>query len=145
MTDETETCLFCGATATFDNAMEAGWISEFTVSDGDAAVGPACAACDEAHLYWERGEAILKEGHAVPDPKPEPLVRAIFDDSGFTGEDVELCLSYLSEVYRKNGGVGLKVVGEGDSAVGPACVAPPPATIFPDPTEPPCELGKDRH
>lgn len=48
----------------------------------------------------------------VEKSQPEGLIYACFDDSNFTEEEVELCLSYLSEVYREQGGVGLKVVGE---------------------------------
>lgn len=47
----------------------------------------------------------------IAESQPEPLISIFFDDSGFTTEDVELFLSYLSEVYREHGGSGLKVVG----------------------------------
>lgn len=43
-------------------------------------------------------------------PQSAPQVFAYFDGSGFTDEEVALCLSYLSEVYRDLDGDGLKVV-----------------------------------
>ncbi|MBV8315102.1 MAG: hypothetical protein JOZ53_09200 [Planctomycetaceae bacterium] len=50
-------------------------------------------------------------------PQPAPQVFAYFDGSGFTPEEVALCLSYLSEVYHDLGGAGLKVVGTGQTLV----------------------------
>lgn len=50
-------------------------------------------------------------GERLEAAQPQPLISVLFDESGFTDEDVELVLGYLSEVYRESGGVGLKVVG----------------------------------
>jgi len=47
----------------------------------------------------------------ISESQPEPLISVFFDDSGFTAEDIELFLTYVSEVYRELGGTGLKVVG----------------------------------
>ena len=50
MTDETETCLICGATATAAAAMCDGWIAVFNFSNNDDGIGPACAVCAKVYL-----------------------------------------------------------------------------------------------
>ena len=46
----------------------------------------------------------------ITESHPEPFIQVCFDDSGFTADEIELFLSYVSEVYRDLGGIGLKVV-----------------------------------
>ena len=70
MTSRTETCLFCGAAANADEAMKAGWIPEFFIGECSFSYGPVCPVCARAHLDFEYGEAVLREGHVVPTPAP---------------------------------------------------------------------------
>ena len=40
----------------------------------------------------------------VEEAQPRPLISVVFDESGFTEDDIKLVLSYLSEVYGEAGG-----------------------------------------
>jgi RNA polymerase sigma factor (sigma-70 family) len=57
---------------------------------------------------WTPGESSKEQ---LPVSRPTHPLSVFFDDAGFTDQDIELFLSYLSETYRDLGGVGLKVVG----------------------------------
>lgn len=46
----------------------------------------------------------------IEESNPAPLISVYFDNSGFTDEEIEACLEFVSESYRSLGGIGLKVV-----------------------------------
>lgn len=49
---------------------------------------------------------------AIAAKRHDSPISVFFDGDDFTEEEIELCLTYLADSYRENGGMGLKVVGD---------------------------------
>lgn len=62
---------------------------------------------EQMHKYDTEQQNELERRIQKSDPAPHIAVNF---GPGFSEDEIENCLSYLSEVYRSQGGVGLKVV-----------------------------------